>query len=85
MRLLRLCLLILALRLFLSDPIMCYDVVCCFSFGRGFVSSPACPAEPAAPMCSGLLKLSGEYVTTFWGESQAERDSMPHFFAESVQ
>ena len=54
MRLLRLCLLILALRLFLSDPIMCYDFVCCFSCGENF-------------RCQHLwvFDMTGTYVTIF--------------------
>lgn len=84
MRLLRLCLLILALRLFLSDPIMCYDFVVDSLFGEDSSAAVSAVLLPGRNLRSDsvdcVLKLSGKYVTIFWGESQAERVSMPHFF-----
>jgi len=46
MRLLRLCLLILALRLFLSDPIMIYVFVSFFSFWEIFPQQGRFRARP---------------------------------------
>ena len=59
MRLLRLCLLILALRLFLSDPIMIYVSFVVFSIGR---------------MVGYPYGLTGKYVTIFCAKSQAESE-----------
>lgn len=59
MRLLRLCLLILALRLFLSDPIMIYVSFVVFSIWEN---------------CRQPQGLTGEYVTIFYPKSQAESE-----------
>lgn len=69
MRLLRLCLLILALRLFLSDPIMIYVSFVVFSIGR-MVSSPG--------------GLTGKYVTIFCSKSQAESEFKTYFYRSFV-
>lgn len=73
MRLLRLCLLILALRLFLSDPIIVYD-----SFVvslKGELSRKrnisTCNRIPCSA-CWGSLNLTGQYVTPKLQKSQAE-------------
>ena len=73
MRLLRLCLLILALRLFLSDPIIVYD-----SFVvslKGELSRKrnisVCNRIPRTA-CWGSLNLTGQYVTPKLQKSQAE-------------
>ena len=73
MRLLRLCLLILALRLFLSDPIIVYD-----SFVvslKGELSRKrnisTCNRIPRTA-CWGSLNLTGQYVTPKLQKSQAE-------------
>ena len=74
MRLLRLCLLILALRLFLSDPIIVYDSFVVSLTGelsrRQNVSS--CKRAQAAA-CWGFPNLTGQYVTPKLQKSQAER------------
>lgn len=58
MRLLRLCLLILALRLFLSDPIMIYVFVSFFSFWEIFPQQGRFRTHPA-------ISWRGSYKTTF--------------------
>lgn len=87
MRLLRLCLLILALRLFLSDPIMCYDVVLLFLFWeRGCTGSETDDAVTAAALgesgsqTRACVIRRGRYETIFWAECQAESVPMAHFF-----
>lgn len=74
MRLLRLCLLILALRLFLSDPIIVYDSFVVSLKGElSWTQEKRSPAIRSSELpVKGFPNLTGQYVTPKHQKSQAE-------------